>query len=222
MAVVVAETTAAPSDEVLSPAEVLHVAVRASALRFASLPNVELEFRLGTCVHVAGRSPSFCTDVGEGLWRRVLRSLLGYQGWEDVRESQDEVVRWSDGTRVVTCTGAGAGTAGRQAVCVRKRRVQVIDVPVLEGCPLAVRFAVSTEEPSSPGPTAHPQSVLTRHRTSFLRKNMRVDVTRVQERSAAPQFQVELEIVDPTAVVDEDALFSLVHKVIDVQKTAVM
>ncbi len=62
----------------------------------------------------------------------------------------------------------------------------------------------------------------TKRRISFIRKNLSIDMTVVEgdvedlDMEDPNSYQVELEIIDPSLVKDDNELFNILHKVKDV------
>ena len=62
----------------------------------------------------------------------------------------------------------------------------------------------------------------TKRRMSFIRKNLSIDMTVVEgdvedlDTEDPNSYQVELEIIDPSLVKDDNELFNILHKVKDV------
>jgi hypothetical protein len=61
----------------------------------------------------------------------------------------------------------------------------------------------------------------TKRRMSFIRKNLSIDMTVVEgdvedlDTEDPNSYQVELEIIDPSLVKDDNELFNILHKVKD-------
>jgi len=67
-------------------------------------------------------------------------------------------------------------------------------------------------------------TVRAKNRTSFIRKNLSIDMTVVtgdpsdMDCEEEARYEIELEIIDPKNIKDRNELFNLVQKVFDVLK----
>ncbi|NBS68031.1 hypothetical protein EBT31_03835 [bacterium] len=181
--------------------------------RHCTKPHVELEFRIGKLNR--GR---FDTNVGKATFEKALRALNKYKGWESVSSKEETIYYGLNGRRAVC--NAETGDVKR----VIKTRVEVTDHE-LEDQPFDVRLGVSTEVPYEPEEEDEVfEETKTRKRYSFTRKNLVIDVSAIQGNPEDPDcdddmsYQIELEIIDPTQVGDDNILFNIMHKVFDVLK----
>ena len=177
-----------------------------------SKKHVEIEMRLGKM-----NGKIFDTNVGEEIFSKVLRALKKYQQWESVKESVSTVY-YRGPTRMTI------DEETEETTCVTKEKIRVVDHN-LDGKPLDVRFAVSLEKPASHDEEEVMDHVRHKKRTSFLRKNLRIDMTVVTgdpddlDDESEATYEIELEIVDSKKVIDDDTLYNIVHKVECVMKT---
>jgi hypothetical protein len=178
-------------------------------------PHVECELRLGRFV-----GKRFDANVGETIWRQVVAALEKYQGWESSTTSASEVYYKGDLRMTVD------GETDEQEL-YRKRRVSNTELK-LNNRPLDARFSVSTEEPVNPetlGEDDEWDQCRCRKRKSFVRKNLRIDCTVVTGGDVDPdaeddtEYQVEMEIIDPTKVGDRDTAFNIFYKLQDILTT---
>lgn len=176
-------------------------------------PNVELEFRVGKMNR--GR---FDTNVGKEAYTKALMNLAKYKGWEKTSKSEDTIYYGLNGRRAVCNPETG------DVKRVVKNRVEVVDQN-LEGQPFDVRLGVSTEVPYEPDEEEEVfEETKTRVRHSFIRKNLAIDVSAVQGSPDDPDcdedmsYQIELEIIDPKNIGDDNQLYNLMYKVFDVLK----
>lgn len=173
---------------------------------------VELEMRLGKM-----NGKIFDTNVGEETFSKVLRALKKYQQWESVKETESTVY-YKDSTRMTIDEDT------EEAACVTKNKIAVVD-HVLEGKPLDVRFAISVENPSKQDEDEVMDHVRHKKRISFLRKNLSIDMTVVTgdpddlDDESEASYEIELEIVDPKKVTDNDTLYNIIYKVECIMKT---
>jgi hypothetical protein len=83
---------------------------------------------------------------------------------------------------------------------------------------------VSTEEPCEWGDDTEASSSKTKHRWSFVRKNLSIDMSIMKgdpddkDCDEDTTYHVEFEIVDPTKVTSRNELFNLLHKTFDLMK----
>ncbi len=178
-----------------------------------SKKHVEIEMRLGKM-----NGKIFDTNVGEDIFSKVLKALKKYQHWESVKESVSTVY-YKGSTRMII------NEATDDVENVQKEKVKVLDYK-LSNQPLDVRFAVSTEKPV---PRVSEDEVMdhVRHkkRISFLRKNLVIDMTEVtgdpddMDDESEASYEIELEIVNPKEVSDDDTLYNIIYKIECVMKT---
>ena len=177
--------------------------------RYKNEPNVEIEFRLGKV-----NRGSFDTNVGPEVYRKALEGLMAYKGWERTKISNDQVFYGDNGRRAVSNEDSD------DVVRVVKSKLVKVD-HICEGRPLDVRMGISTETPCEADEDEVYEKVKSRTRYSFIRKNLSIDVSMIKGTPDDPdcdedtQYQIELEIIDPKLVVDDDILFPIVHKVFD-------
>lgn len=167
--------------------------------------HVEFELRLGRM-----NGKMFDTDVGKDTFDKIFRALKKYEGWEDIKESSLSVY-YKDKLRV-TVDEDNDNTDIVNKIPIVKETLR------LEGRPLDVRFAASREEPTEQSDEVM-DFMRTKKRTSFVRKNLSIDMTIVSGQPEdmdceEPQsYQVELEIIDPKKVSNDNDLYNIVHKV---------
>lgn len=158
--------------------------------KHASTPNVEVEIRFGKF-----NRGSFDTNVSKETYDKVLRRLRRYDNWEQVTETDTSNYYYEGGKRVTIDNSSDEITD-----CVIKKRV-CVDDKVLEKQLFDVRLGISTEEPYERDEDAEYTKVRNRKRVSFLRKNLRIDVTAVsgdsddQDCENEMEYQIELELL---------------------------
>ena len=173
----------------------------------------EIEIRFGKL-----NRGSFDTNVTKDTYDKVLRRLRKYAGWEHVEET-DTSNFYYDRNRRVTYDNV----KGDISECVIKQRVLVDDVS-LKGELFDVRLGVSTETPCDHVEDEEYTKVRNRKRVSFLRKDLRIDVTAVSGDPEDPdsenetEYQIELELLRVPETRHE--LYNMVYKVFDVLKIA--
>lgn len=191
--------------------------------KFRKTPNVEFEFRFGKSFG----TKNFDTNVGKATFEKVLRRLKKFNQWEAFAVTKDMVYSADPNLRLTIDDATDKQTQ------VAKHKIYKNDFS-LAGKPFDVRFAVATEDPVSVADVEYTR-VRQRVRESFLRKNVRIDLTvvtgdpndmdceevRVFSQRAAglitrtlssqdTVYQIELEVVDPTKV---ENFYSVVYKI---------
>ena len=167
---------------------------------------MEFELRLGKV-----NNKMFDTNVGKETFEKLTRALEKYTEWEEVKKVHQSVYYKGD-TRVIVDEDTD------ETVCMKKTPMLKENL-VLEGRPLDVRFALSTEMPVEQEDGDAMDSVRIKNRTSYIRKNLSIDMTVVTGQGDDPddeegeRYEVELEIIDPLKVQSRDQLYNIIHKV---------
>jgi len=175
--------------------------------------NVEVEFRFGTF-----NGSFFDTNVGETVFRKVYEGLQQFPGWEKVLNTSQDVY-YADAENVRMSVDA---TTEEQSV-VRKTKLEQVDFVGIETSPLDVRFAINEERPMS-GVSYAMDRKRTKQRTSFVRKNLSIDMTAstgdaIDKDDENPiVYQIEMEIVDPGEVSCEEELYNIAYKINDLMR----
>lgn len=176
-------------------------------------PNIEIEIRLGT-----KGAKNFETDVGKATFDKVLKALTKYEGWEAKTIKQYAVYYGQEGRRVTVDEDTD------ETVAVIKKRVTVNDFTI-EGSNLDCRLGVATEVPYERDVDNEVmESVKSKKRWSFIRKNLSIDLSIVKGDPDDPDadsdttYQIEMEIIDPTKVKTRDEMFNILYKVFDLIK----
>jgi hypothetical protein len=176
--------------------------------------NKEVEIRFGKM-----NRGSFDTNVGKETYDKVIRRLKRYDGWEEVTESDVSKFYYEGGRRVTY-----DNDAGDIIECIIKKRVLVDDVS-LQGQLFDVRLGISSEDPSEHSQDEEYTKVRNVKRMSFLRKDLRIDVSAVSGDPEDPdsenevEYQIELELLKIPESRNE--LYNMVYKVFDVLKITV-
>jgi hypothetical protein len=163
---------------------------------------IEIELRLGKINHNI-----FDTNIGSDNFSKILKSLEGYKGWEEKTVVEDEVYYWPSGVRCVYSDGE----------CVYQKKNKILNRNFQLDEPMDVRLGISQEIPADP-PTDDASRSVTRKRFSFLRKNVRIDMTMVfgqpddKDSEDSTSYQVEFEIL---SVKTDQEIFSALNKVHD-------
>jgi hypothetical protein len=179
--------------------------------KFKDEEYIEMEFRLGKY-----NGTFFDTNIGEKMYVAILKGLNKYTGWERIETSQTDVFyREKDNLRI------SIDESTNEETIVKKERVCVEDFKQLEGTPFDIRFSVCKEIPMEHDYESEMDCKKTKTRTSYIRKNVSIDVTSVsgntQDMDSEDPFtyQVEFEIMKPQNVEDKDTLFNIIHKIKD-------
>jgi len=179
--------------------------------QFKSRPNTEFEIRLGK-----KSKNSFDTNIGSDIFKKILRGLEKYDGWDSVKKI-NETVYYKDDIRV--CDNEDTGESRVET----KKKLKKHDIQI-ENSPFDIRFCVSTETPCVKPDDVVFDDMRVKHRTSFIRKNLSIDVTLVTgdpddpDSENADTYEVELEIIDPTKFSTKDQLYNMVYKISDILK----
>jgi hypothetical protein len=166
--------------------------------------NIEIEFRLGKV-----NLDTFDTNVGKSNFDKIMNGLRAYTQWESVKVMEDEIFYWPNGVRCIY--------DGNESTYQKKVKILTKN-KVLSSKSLDVRLSIAQENPVSCQNQDATRSVM-RKRTSFLRKNVRIDMTTVTGQSRDKdcedlvQYQVELEVTDASS---DQLIFSAVHKILNV------
>jgi hypothetical protein len=189
----------------------MHAAFTPTVSKYLNQPNHEIELRLGRVTR-----NTFDTNVGLDAYQKALSGLKQYQGWEQTKESRDTLYYGQDGKRATM--NADTGDVTRMI----KKRIEVQDFPLQ---PFDVRLGISTEIPyeEMADEEVFDETKL-RYRHSFIRKNLSIDVSMIKgspddlDAEEDLSYQIELEIIDPSAIKDDNELYNLLYKVFDVMK----
>ena len=171
--------------------------------------DIEVEIRLGK-----HNGSLFDTNVGKDTWKRVLKGLKKYNGWESVKMNTSDVY-YSDSNNIRITSDEESG----EQTMIQKISVIKEDFKCE---PLDVRFCVAREIPTSGEYEMDRKRTKTRH--SFVRKNLSIDMTISSGDNAdmdseeEASYQIELEIMKPDAVDDLYKFQNILQKVSDLSK----
>jgi hypothetical protein len=178
---------------------------------FLKSPNHEIEFRLGKMSR-----GKFDTNVGVDAYNNVIRGLSSFNGWEEIKRSNSTIYYGTNGRRAIIDNNTDDITR-----CI-KEKVHVADFQME---PFDIRLGISTEIPYEPIEDEEEfENTKTRIRHSFIRKNLSIDVSAI---SGTPDdmddeqdtvYQIEMEIINPGNVENEQQLFNIMYKISDVMK----
>ena len=173
--------------------------------------HIEMEFRFGKF-----NGKMFDTNVGKQTFDMIYEGLSNYNQWENIVTTETEVFyRTKDKVRLVVNEDTGDESL------INKTLVKNEDFKKMKNTPLDVRFSVSKEIPLTNN-DKEMEKKKTKNRTSFIRKNLSIDMTIVKGDAVDDPdsedpcvYQVEMEIIDPKNITNKNELFNLVYKVKD-------
>jgi hypothetical protein len=175
-----------------------------------SRKNVEIEFRFGTITN-----KRFDTNIGFENFQKVLRRLCKYTEWESYTISNDTIFYGEGGRR---STYNNDTDEDRRVI---KTRIDTFDA---KSSPMDVRVGISTEIPYEASENEEFTSSKDRIRHSFVRKNVRIDLSMLKgepdDKDSETQYehQLEIEIIDPLLVVNDHELITIIMKIYDILK----
>ena len=177
-------------------------------------PHIEVEMRLGKF-----NGKLFDTNVGKDTFDKVYRALVKYQAWEKIYTTQEEVFyRDRDNIRMSIDQNTG------DQKIVQKTSVHKEDFKKIKGVPYDVRVAFSKEIPTDIDDFGDMDRKRSKHRQSFVRKNLSIDLTMStgdaidMDAEDMTEYQVEFEIIAPPDVKSKNELLNIVQKVNDLLK----
>ena len=179
--------------------------------KYKSEKHIEIEFRIGKV-----NMGKFDTDVGEESFDRLMKGLRKYEKWEKVTSSEKTVYFYDNNVRL------SIDEDDDTEECIKKNKLIKNDI-IIKDTPFDVRMCVSKELPH-PSLNEDEISSYVRHkkRTSFVRKNLSIDMTIVSgdpedlDDELLESYEVELEICHPEKIMNENELFNIIHKIQDV------
>lgn len=176
---------------------------------FKDEEHIEIEMRLGK-----HNGSYFDTNVGKETFERVLEGLRKYIPWENVKTTSSDIFyNDKDGIRITSNHDTGEQTM------IQKINVIKED---FSGSPTDIRFSVSREIPTSG--EYEMDRKRTKTRSSFVRKNLSIDMTISSGDNADMDseeeysYQIEFEIIRPQDVTTRDEFFNIIHKINDLSK----
>lgn len=179
--------------------------------QYKSRSNVEIEMRLGKI-----SQKKFDTNIGRERFEKILRGLKKYDGWESTRTSVTTAYIKGD----IRAIDDEKGNTSWH----KKAKLKKVDCE-LQGQPLDVRLSVATETfIKKPDADVEFDEMRVRHRESFYRKNLTIDMTKVTGNPDDPDseetesYECELEIDNPKEITDDVILYNIFQKVFDVLK----
>lgn len=194
--------------------EIVHKKIHKLFEQSQNDPLTEVELRLGKF-----NGKMFDTNIGKDTFDKVYRALVKYQGWEKIYTTQEEVFyRDRDNIRMSIDE-----TTGDQKI-IQKTSIHKEDFKRIKGVPYDVRIAFSKEVPMEIDDFSDMDRKRTKHRQSFVRKNLSIDLTMSSgdnidlDAEDITDYQIELEIINPSDVKSKNDLLNILHKVNDLFK----
>lgn len=178
--------------------------------KYRNETNVEFEMRLGKI-----NSGSFDTDVGEEIFNKILKGLEKYKEWENVKKSTTSVYYKGQLRK-------SFDEETDESTTVFKKSISKKNFTLSEK-PFDMRFSIAKEIPCD-GDDDGADYVRFKNRSSFIRKNLSIDMTIVTgdpddlDCEDEARYEIELEIIDPTKINNRDELYNIIHKIFDVLK----
>lgn len=175
-------------------------------------PNTEIEIRFGR-----KSSKNFDTNVGKASFEKVFNTLNSYNEWESKNHSK-KTIYYFPGNKRLTVSDENEEQVGEI-----KTRVFVDDHHI-DNAPLDVRLGISKEIPFEYDGEEESNLQRERERWQFVRKNLSIDLSIVKGTPEDKDcdddisYQIELEIIDPSAVKSDVILYNLLNKVFDLIK----
>jgi len=176
--------------------------------RHKSKRDVEIEFRLGR-----KGNGMFDTNVGEEVFSKLNHALEKYKGWESVEVEEYDVYYGKDNLRTTVYPD---GTENS----IIKKALDKID-HVSTDLPFDIRMGVSTESPVDVPDGMEYESSKHKSRTSYVRKNLRIDMTVVsgdpedKDCEDEDEYQIEFEIMKLSKVKNRNDLYNHIYKIKD-------
>ena len=194
--------------------EIVHKKIHKLFEQSQNDPLTEVELRIGKF-----NGKLFDTNIGKDTFDKVYRALVKYQGWEKIYTTQEEVFyRDRDNIRMSIDE-----TTGDQKI-IQKTSIHKEDFKRIKGVPYDVRVAFSKEVPMEIDDFSDMDRKRTKHRQSFVRKNLSIDLTMSSgdnidlDAEDITDYQIEMEIINPSDVKSKNDLLNILHKVNDLFK----
>jgi hypothetical protein len=182
--------------------------------RFKSLPNLEIELRLGK-----KNRNLFDTNLGEEKFKKIKEALDNFQTWEKVIHSNITSYFHKEYRYDYNEDSDEAST-------IIKKKLIKTDF-VLPDQPLDVRLSIAQEipQPDFNVEDIEMEYVRNKIRTSYIRKNLSLDLTEVtgnpddMDDESDKSYELEMEIIDISKIKTENDLYNIIYKVFCILKT---
>ena len=175
--------------------------------KFKNLPNLEIELRLGKF-----HGNKFDTNVGELNFNKILDSLKKFDGWENVLNTNSTSYFLGDKRMDIN-------EDTEEIITFIKKRIYKFDF-IIPNSSLDVRFSAAQEIPITDMNCDDVMDFMrVKQRTSFIRKNLSIDMTIVTAQPDDPDdesdtfYEIELEIIDPLLVDNDRTFYNIIYKI---------
>jgi hypothetical protein len=174
-------------------------------------PNREIEIRIGKIT-----PHGFDTNIGVDMYNRLTLALNQYTGWESLKMKKEEIFYGQNGLRSIYDEEKEV-----EVSCIHKTRVEHKDFH-LE--PYDVRLSIADEKPYKRTESDEFTHSKKRLRFSYIRKNLSIDLSMIvgepadKDNESLFEYQIELEIIDPSKVENDSKLYNILYKTCDVLK----
>lgn len=176
-----------------------------------SKKNIEFEMRLGKF-----HGNMFDTNVGKETYERIMKGLRKYDKWEDIKETTTTSY-YKNNVRMTIDEDSS------ETLVIEKNNLEKVDY-ILKEHPLDVRFAVALEKPTTRNDDDVMDFVRHKKRTSFIRKNLSIDMTVVTgdpsdiDDESEESYEIEMEIINPKLIKSDTILYNIIYKMECVMK----
>lgn len=212
------EKFAPPNNALTDGAKYVHTAFWDDSFnRNLRLQNAEIEIRLGKAP-LSGRGP-FDTKIPERMFNVMCESLQSYTKWDNSFQKRDIVGYFpniDESMRVVKYDG---GTT-----VISKQKVLNADF-IGKDLPFDFRLSVSLELQINDDINLNTATrTVVRDRASYCLGNIRYDLTKITHANGSKEYQVELEIIDPSEIQvtcsnAQNITLEIQHRLIDLMNT---
>ena len=178
---------------------------------YQPLPNLEVELRLGK-----KNGNMFDTNIGESKFMKIKEALENYKQWEQIKTTK--ISSYFAGEK-----RCDYNEETNEAVTIIKKKIFKYD-HILPNEPLDIRFSIAQESPTE-DLEDDAEFVREKSRTSYIRKNLSIDLTVVtgdcedMDDENENKYEIELEILDPKNVSSKKELYNIIYKIHCILKT---
>lgn len=186
--------------------------VRETLEKYKSLPNIEVEGRLGIFDHDSNR---FDTNIGEEYFEAIQRLLGSCKKWE---KTDDIMVTdyFSDRLRLTVDNNTA------QQYCIEKKKLATFTF-VNESCPLDFRISISKEDPVRVEKFPKGRSGMKqreKQRKQYKFNNYSYDLTKImtknKDKTMEEYYEYEVESMEDHSKSNTgNTIFSIILKLLD-------
>ena len=182
--------------------------------KFKSLPNLEIELRLGK-----KNGNIFDTNIGHEKYKKIKEALDNFKQWEDIN-----TINTTSYFQKEIRYDYNEDTDEASAIIKKKHAKNDF---ILKDQPLDVRLSVAQEipKPDFDAESSVMEYVRNKSRTSYIRKNLSIDLTEVSgdptdmDDECEISYEVEFEIIDISKIKTENEFYNIIYKVFCILKT---